>query len=366
MLGKVKSVKKLSNLLQYMDLKVQQGMARTIAAENFIKDVHELNKDDIAYRFRQRTSLNDRCQIATKHFIVTFHPSDELSDALMSELAKKYLTGAGFGEQPYAIYRHPDTAHPNAHVVTTHVREDGTCIELSPQHIRQLHRLTKELEVKYGLKPGRSWKADELEQFKVTQARRVYRDGSSLKRAVSDVLYTVIDHYNYTTMDELNAVLRRYNVIADGGREGTQLYERRGMVYPVLNDEGQQISRGLNASLFGLRPTRNYLEKKFALNESLREYSRQRVQTAIDWVLKMKKPDWAGFQEALQREGIAIVQQDSKDGKEVYFVDHREKAAFRGSDLGMQYGLRALQERTAQHQRMEIEEMQRQTVRLRL
>src|SRR3569833_2706002 len=134
MLGKVKSVKRLSNLLRYMDQKVQQGLARPLAADNFIKDVYELTRDDIAYRFRQRSSLNDRCEMTTKHFMVTFDPSDELSDALMSELSKKYVSGAGFEEQPYVIYRHLDTSQPQTQNNTTNVREDGTRIDLAPQH----------------------------------------------------------------------------------------------------------------------------------------------------------------------------------------------------------------------------------------
>jgi len=169
-------------------------------------------------------------------------------------------------------------------------------------------------------------------------------------------------------MDELNAILRRYNVIAIGGKEGTRLNENRGMVYAMLNDEGKQVTRGIHASLFSLRPTRNYVEKRFEVNETLRTYSRQRVQTAIDWTLVVKKPDWAGFREALQREGIAMVLQDSKDGsgKDVYFIDHREKASFSGEGLGMKYGLEALQGRTVQQQRVEMEEVQRQQVRMRL
>lgn len=368
MLGLVQTVKNLVNLVKYMNEKLEQGKARTIYAGNFIQDAHELTKNDIIQRFEQRISLNDRTEKPMMHFVVAFHPSDNLSDELMSTLAKKYIASAGFGDQPFVVYRHFDTAHPHAHVITTRIGADGNRIHLRPSQIKQLHLLTRRLDAAYGLKPSYIARGDDPEEFNVQQAQRVYRNENSLTRAISDVLNTVIDHYAYTSMDELNAILRRYNVMAYGGKEGTRLYENKGLVYSALNDNGEQITRGINASAFKLRPTRNYLEKKFQMNEPLREYSRQRVQTAIDWILVTRKPDWAGFQEALQWEGIAMVQQDSKDGngKDVYFIDHREKSAFSGEGLGLQYRLQGLQERTVQQQRLDTEEIQRQQIKLRL
>jgi hypothetical protein len=42
------------------------------------------------------------------------------------------------------------------------------------------------------------------------------------KRAIANVLSGVVDQYKFTSIPELNAVLRKYNVMADRGSENSQ------------------------------------------------------------------------------------------------------------------------------------------------
>src|SRR3954464_9824319 len=119
MLGFVNKIKIFGKELEYQVQKVENGVARLIYANNFIKDADTLTKKDILHRMEQRSSLNERAKTTHRHFILTFGPTDVLTDERMIALSKRYMDKAGFSEQPSVIYRHTDTASPHVHVLTT-------------------------------------------------------------------------------------------------------------------------------------------------------------------------------------------------------------------------------------------------------
>jgi hypothetical protein len=173
---------------------------------------------------------------------------------------------------------------------------------------------------------------EDKEKFKVHRAQRVIYGKSGLKRDISDVLNTVVDHYRYTSMDELNASLRVYNVRANPGQEHSNLRRHKGPLYHALDEKGKQKGKSIKASDFALKPTLAGLEKKFLLNKSLREGQQERVKTAINWTLAGTAPDWKGIGQSLEKEGIAVVLLTERKGEPdaVYFVDHDSKAVFSG------------------------------------
>ena len=365
MFAKIKKTQRAYKTVSYNEQKVTEKKAACLLAENFVQRPEDLTLYDKLDRVSQLASLNKHVIKPTAHIFLNFDRTDQLSNDDSKDLAVRYLNAAGYGNQPYLVYRHFDAWHPHLHIVSSNVRSTGKVIAHNPMDLHKLYLLTKELEQQFSLKSNQKVSQEEAKLLQVTSAQQVVYGESSLKQAISNVLNTVIDHYKFTTPDELNAVLREYNVRADGGREGTRLYQNRGLVYVALDGNGQQISRGLNASSFSLKPTLPYLEQKFALNRGLREVSRQRVETAIEWTLLSKKPDWNGFQQALGQKGINVVILEDKDGKpgNLFFVDHRELASFSGESLGAQFSLKAIQERCTQQQHLQQEETQRHHLR---
>ena len=55
------------------------------------------------------------------------------------------------------------------------------------------------------------------------------------------MLDTVINTYKYTSLAELNAVLKQYNVIADRGNEGSRVFENNGLVYRIVDQQGNKV-----------------------------------------------------------------------------------------------------------------------------
>jgi hypothetical protein len=211
-------------------------------------------------------------------------------------------------------------------------------------------QLVKAIEIEYSLAKRKSIDPADEEKYRVTRAQRVEYGRDSLKRSISNVLHVVVEQYRYGSLMELNAILRLYNVKADRGKESSQVYEKRGLLYHLIDERGVQQGKSIKASDFLLKPTLANLEKRFALNESLQKENQQRVMTAIDWALAGEQAGWTRWTEELEEERIAVVVQADKKGEPggVFFVDHETKSVFTGESLGSRYMLDAIRHRCGQ------------------
>jgi Relaxase/Mobilisation nuclease domain len=352
--------------LRYNELKVQHGVARCLEAVNFLKDAGELTMADKVFHFRRLLTLNDGTSKPVIHLSLNFHPSQVLSDQQLVKIAKEFMGKIGRGDQPYIVYRHEDVAHPHAHIVTITIQKDGSHHELTPKDLRLAKKVTQELEKKWSLVPSKPFHPGYT--IPLGPPQKIVYGEMTLYRAMNNVIGNITVQYRYTTLDELNAVLRLYNVDAYAGKEGSKLKQYGGMMYRVLDENGQSRAGAIKASLFPGAPTLKNLEKKFALNESLREPHRMRVTTAIEWTLAGSALSPSAFREEMVKENISVVYRHDKEGRmqNVWFVDHGSRSVFEGAVLGARYSPEALSQKLiAEETRQEKVELQ-QSLRLHL
>jgi hypothetical protein len=186
-------------------------------------------------------------------------------------------------------------------------------------------------------------------QHRIVSTEKVQYGKTETKRAIQNVLDAVISQYKYSSLAELNAILKQYNVRADRGREESILYQKKGLYYRALDENGNRIGVPIKASLFHQKPTLNFLEQKFQLNESLKPELKKHVRVAIDWALHNKTHTLISFEQALQKEGIQVVIRRNEQGI-VYgmtYIDYKNKVVFNGRDLGKEYSAKGLIERMA-------------------
>jgi hypothetical protein len=345
--------------LRYNELKVTEGKAECIGAENFLKNADRLSMQDKIDRFEQRSSLNEMVIKNCVHISLSFGKSETLDNERMDMIGDRYMERMDFGNQPYIIYRHYDAGHPHLHIVASSIQADGSKIHLQPSDLRESIAICKELESEFSLQPNRRSTSEDLSIFQVEHAHKVVYGEPDLKRSVSDVLNTVVDHYQYTSMDEFNAILREYNVVANAGSEHSRLQKVGGLYYHVLDESGDRIGVPLKASEFLLKPTLNRLEEHFSLSQSQRESSRERLHTVLDWSFAGQAPDWSGWRNDLEREGVSVVisKSNADSAEHLYFIDHRTKSAFSAESLGRSYTLDAIRERCRPEERLGEEEI---------
>ncbi len=342
--------KSLKRAMNYHEKKVQKGSAELLHAHSFYKLPSDMNFHDKKERFEELMKLNERAENKLIHISINFHPSEavRLNKDFYIHLADEYMNKIGFGNQPYLVYRHDDAGHPHIHVLSTLIQEDGK--RISTQYIGKnvSEPARKEMELKYGFIPADKKEQQQQDEKKlVITPQKVQAGKSATMRSITNVLDHVIEGYKYTSLQELNAVLKLFNVRAERGAEDGRIYKNKGLTYAVINKEGKALTKPIKASAFHNKPTLARLEKKFEENKLKREPDKKHIKTSIDWAMQSKPSSLAELATLLQKEKIDLVARQNKNGQ-VYgitYVNHEKKAVFNGSDLGKEYAAKRILER---------------------
>jgi len=342
MVAKVISGKDIKGALNYNEQKVLEGKATLIQANGFVKEIGTLNFYDKLKRFTDLHDLNERTKTNTFHISLNFDPSEKLSADDLNKIASVYMDKVGFGEQPYLVYEHKDAAHQHVHIVTTVIREDGTRIPTHYFGKNLSEPARKEIEVEFGLVQATSKQNDQAEAIRAADVRKAIYGKSETRRSISNIVRAVTKSYRFASLPELNAVLRQYNVIADRGTEKSRMFERRGLIYGLLDEKGKRIGIPVKASSIYGKPTLDFLEKQFTLNAALREPQKAALKKIIDTALnsasvKTKQQ----FISTLESKGVTVVFRANAEGRTygITFVDNNSKTVFNGSALGKEYSV---------------------------
>lgn len=344
----IKVANSVHRILNYNENKVKEGVAVCIGAENY-----PLDADDMSLKMKldfllKRMELNENVKRNSLHISLNFDPSESgLSGEKLMEIAKVYMQKLGFGEQPYLVYQHHDAGHPHLHVVTTNIEADGKRIDLHHLGIRKSEPARKAIEKEFGLVVAEEQKRQQKNQLKPVFVARALYGKSQTKLAIQNVLQSVLPQYRYTSLPELNAVLKQYNVLAQRGNENSRVYRHKGLLYRILDTDGKPVGVPIKASLFYNKPTLQFLEEKFKENVAKRLPYKARIKNAIDLALLDDKRRLTDLIKELKKHGIDVVLRQNKEDL-IYgmtYVDHQTKCVFNGSALGKQYSAKAIQER---------------------
>ena len=348
MVAVIKTGSSLRRIVNYNEQKVTAGVAECIWAANYPKDVELLTLNNKLNRLLNQAALNENVTRNSVHISLNFDPSENLTREQLKEIAGAYMQKIGFGEQPYLVYQHHDAGHPHIHLVTVKVRADGSRIDMQNIGRNQSEKARREVEQSFGLVRAEDSQKRKLYELKPVAIQKVQYGRSQTKRAITNVLEAVLQAYKYTSLPELNAVLRQYNITADKGSENSRVRQHQGLLYRILDDSGNNVGVPIKASDFYSKPTLKYLEERFQLNEVGRQPHKSRVRNAIDLAL-LKQPDSSlpSLIKALEKEGIVTVPRTNASGViyGITYVDHQTKCVFNGSALGKPYSANGIQQR---------------------
>jgi hypothetical protein len=345
MVAKITVPISIKRALNYNENKMKNGKAECIHAHNFLKSADALNFYEKLERFQALIDLNKRATTNTIHISLNFAVNESLDKEKLKEIATVYMDKIGFGKQPYLVYQHHDAGHPHIHIVSTTIQQDGKRISLHNIGRNQSNTARKEIEETYSLVKAEKQPKQVLE--KLVHAPRIKYGISETKRAVTNILDAVIDQYRYTSLAELNAVLRLYNLTADRGKENGIIFKKGGLVYRVLDAQGNKIGVPVKASSIYSKPTLSTLEIKFTENETARQGHKKYLKTSLDWILLKPPASLELFRQALQQEKISLMLRQNEKGiiYGITFIDHRSKCVFNGSDLGKEYSAKRILEK---------------------
>lgn len=348
MVAVIKVSHSIHRILNYNENKVKQDKAVCIAAGNFPVDAPQLSLGMKLNRFEKQMGLNTNVKRNSVHISLNFDASEkEMATEKLLAIAGMYMEKIGFGKQPYLVYQHHDAGHPHIHVVTTNIEADGNRIDLHHLAIRKSEPARKEIEIAFGLvkAQGRKNQVFDLGQGAV---RKAEYGVSETRAAIQNVLEAVLYKYRFTSHSEFNAVLGLYNVRADQGSENSRVRRHAGLLYRILDGNGNPVGVPIKASLFYNSPTLAKLSGKFTANSIIGQQHKTRIKNAIDKISQgTAKIGMQEMETILGRDGISIMKRESSEGflYGITFIDHKTGGVFNGSALGKQYSAKQMQER---------------------
>ncbi len=303
-----------------------------------------MNFYDKKQLFENRNKLNERATTKTLHVSLNFSSSENYNANFMMSIAEDYMSRIGFAEQPYLVYQHYDAGHPHIHILSTTIREDGTRINTHNMGRNQSELARKVLEEKYGLVIAGNQSYSTSKKIPPFNINNVEYGRTETKRGIANVLHAVLGTYNYTSIPELNAILKQFNVVADRGNEDSFTFSKKGLYYKVLDANGNKIGVPIKASSIGGKPTLSNLEKRFEKNRLNREPVREKLKGKIDFVLSQKPDTISELTASLLRQQVMVVTRQNSEGKMygITFVDNENRSVFNGSDIGRQYSVAGL------------------------
>ncbi|QEC69369.1 relaxase [Panacibacter ginsenosidivorans] len=332
MVARIKFVESLRDVMHYNENKLKEKVASFIHAANYGKDTDRLGFTERYKRLELQAAYHETAEKKIVHISLNFDPAEKLDKTRLAEIADAYMQRIGFGGQPYLVYEHYDAQHPHIHIVSTNIRRDGTRIKSHYIGKEKSEPARKEIEKLFGLIPAESGKQKELFQLK------------------HETLARILTQYKYTSIHELNAVLKHINIMADRCRPESRTYKHGGLVYRKLDKNGDPTGVPVKASQIYLKPGLKFLEEKFKQNEELRKPFKQRIKNAVDFAFAGRPVGTMNeFIAALKKERIEVVLRENDKGV-IYgltYIDTEKKCVFNGSDLDSkkQYSANAIQER---------------------
>jgi hypothetical protein len=374
MVARINFASSLRNVMNYNENKMKQDIevvgkdgkkeikkkAEFIHSSGYAKDTHLLTFTNRFNRIKKLMDLRESRQRSVAHISLNFDPSEKhkLTDDMQKKIADDYMQKIGFGDQPYLVYKHNDAGHPHIHIVSTIIRSDGSDINTHLIGANVSEPARKQIELEYGLVVADKKTEKELFQLKPAGTAMAEYGRSETKREITNVLDLVVRQYKYSSLAELNAALRRYNVVADQGSEKSRVYKNNGLVYYITDQQGKKKSVPIKSSTIYFKPGIKYLQGRFKKNEPLKGEHKQRIRNAIDLALMKKNiTTLQQLHDTLRRDNIHLVLRQSKDGKVsgLTVVDHYKMVVFKGTDLGTKFSAAAIQERLAASSRQQAQ-----------
>lgn len=338
MVARFISGKSIAEAIRYNEEKVKNKKAVFIAAIGYPLEKDQLTISQKAARLENLAALNERIKVNCVHTSLNFDPSEILKDEQLLQIADTYIRKIGFSGQPYLVYRHFDAAHPHIHIVTTNIQPDGKRIALHNIGRHQSEKARKEIEKMFELVQAESRKQPEEIYLNPVPAEKAVYGKSATKSAIANIVREVIRTWKFTSLAEYNTILKRYNVIAENGKEGSRMREKGGLMYSILDEHGKTIGVPIKASIIYTKPTLAKLQKVYEQNNEKRKSYRYRIKNCIDKAIN-EATDKTELQLVLEKEGIRAIFRENETGRlyGITFLDLKAKVVFKGSDLGKAY-----------------------------
>ena len=334
MIAKISSTENLGGALGYNFKKVEKGEANILLAAELYQDKDgRYTMEDVLADMEALIPKNGRTKKTVFHCSLNPHPDEKLSDERLTQIAKEYMEALGYGNQPYIVFKHNDIAREHIHIVSLRIDGEGKKINDKFEK-RRSKQITDTLERKYDLIPS-SKVADKA----VEETPKIDITRGNIKEQVASVVRTVLKHYRFCSLGELNAILSAYNLAVEEVKTEFRGKKYDGLVYVPTDDKGGKVSTPIHASDIGrgvgYTAVQNRMQKSKQNVKPLIPTVRNKVLQTMRTSPNTEKE----FRQRLEEQGLRVVIRKNDNGRiyGITFIDDEQGVALNGSRLGKGY-----------------------------
>ena len=334
MIAKISSTENLGGALGYNFKKVEKGEANILlTAELYQSKEGRYTIEDVLADMEALIPKNCRTKKTVFHCSLNPHPDEKLSDEQLTQIAKEYMEALGYGNQPYIVFKHNDIAREHIHIVSLRIDGEGKKINDKFEK-RRSKQITDTLERKYDLIPS-SKVADKA----VEETPKIDITRGNIKEQVASVVRTVLKHYRFCSLGELNAILSAYNLAVEEVKTEFRGKKYDGLVYVPTDDKGGKVSTPIHASDIGrgvgYTAVQNRIQKSKKNVKPLIPTVRNKVLQTMRTSPNTEKE----FRQRLEEQGLRVVIRKNDNGRiyGITFIDDEQGVALNGSRLGKGY-----------------------------
>ena len=352
MVAKITIGSGLFGAIKYNADKVNEGKGQLLDTNKIFND--GTGKVDIAqalHDFERHMPLQMRTEKPVIHVSLNPHPDDRLTDKELTEMAHEYMQRMGYGDQPYIIVKHEDIDRHHLHIISVRVDEQGKRINSDFTHKRSL-AIVQDFERRYNLH-----KCEKRENRQQNPLLPVNPDTGDIKKQVGNTVKAVFRDYQFQTIGELRALLSLYNLTVEEVRGNAKGEDYNGLVYSVIDANGNKVGNPFKSSLFGKTVGYEALQRKAAFSKkNIKEKNlTDPTRKTLEYALR-RTYDKDELVQMLKTKGIDCVFRYTDEGR-LYgatFIDHRTHCVLNGSRIGKEFSANALDK----HFNTPIEEQQ--------
>ena len=334
MIAKISSTENLGGALGYNFKKVEKGEASILLAQGLYQNKEGTYTMSEVFADMQAL-IPEKCRTKKMvfHCSLNPHPDEKLSDETLTQIAKEYMEALGYGKQPYIVFKHNDIAREHIHIVSLRVDGEGKKINDRFEK-RRSKQITDTLERKYNLIP--SSKVNDKEE---AETPKVDMGKGNIKEQVASIVRTVLKHYRFCSLGELNVVLSKYNLAVEEVKMEFRGKKYDGLVYVPTDDKGSKISTPINASDIGrgvgYTAVQNRMQKSKQAIKPLISIIRYRVLQTMRTSPQTEEE----LRQRLEEQGLRAVIRKNESGRiyGITFIDDKAGIALNGSRLGKGY-----------------------------
>ena len=334
MIAKISATENLGGALGYNFKKVEKGEANILlAAELYQSKEGRYTMEDVLADMEALIPKNCRTKKTVFHCSLNPHPDEKLSDEQLTQIAKEYMEALGYGNQPYMVFKHNDIAREHIHIVSLRIDGEGKKINDKFEK-RRSKQITDTLERKYDLIPS-SKVADKA----VEETPKIDITRGNIKEQVASVVRTVLKHYRFCSLGELNAILSAYNLAVEEVKTEFRGKKYDGLVYVPTDDKGNKAGTPIHASDIGrgvgYTAVQNRMQKSKQNVKLLIPTVRNKVLQTMCTSPNTEKE----LRQRLEEQGLRVVIRKNESGRiyGITFIDDEQGVALNGSRLGKGY-----------------------------